>query len=1102
MTDQNPTIQRTIDRFDDIFHRYGDDNDDEDENIRTQFANSISLFDSDDENNHNDYNMFIDTIDDSIAVSEQQEHLSQTLSLLSMFAEDQEDNEKPMEEIELIPKYLTKNYKAFDEMISSLIRKSSTLINIESLRDIAFLIHQIESVKLDRLLWTIYLQSGTGELKLKRTMRTGNSNLKKIFFCPEEVKQKMFTHGHTSATDPNGNLDHDPCIVFVNRILENFQNQLLDYQSKLEQMKQEKFKYILTNEIEQGIEKFIQQYGMSIYKIPIESLISIVEYDYKDRLIEFEFENENPNEFQKEIFNNIFKVKSQKEISKFEAAILKQRLAHNHLPKAFQSLDIPSPLSLKTIQDDNIRQHLQDRAEKVLQRTKCHMILVYLAVAETKMNEYRINYDKLMSELQLNQKSGSIHQKLNEKMFNLMEERFKNINEHLIRLYRLKICFFRQCSNGQELDLVHRWSIITENKSNLTCSPSLIQHTNRYHLTDEQRNFLNRGPTYVPPCQIHILSKSSLTTLAEILTKKMAPLRRDLTALFTKYPVDLSRRINFEKEIQQLFHESFLQPIPRALEERALYEQQLLKSIKYQLEKNHLILRRTANHQNMYYLGQIDEFQQKTMDYMQHSTATYEFIGTIDDFNSEQFYLEKILQSIDSDLKSLLQRKLISKDLQIKFIIKQSTKSQLPNLDFLPDLNQNDSIIVQPRLSSFQWSPIALIANYLEQLVKPYFENCSQSTIFLDENDFIKKLDYYCIQQGLLQRTTYFVTFKILNLSTDLKHSTLLRTLNQFLINRSMTGRYGKLSSETIEELTALILRNLFFIYKNKIYRYIKGYPLNLSYLELLMNIYLYDWQLTLVREFRLRDLFYGRCQQSGFFTWRESLDLLPVLFEKVQKSFDSNIKLITCTGSNVQFLEISIENRQGSLYTRISHDQHSRQQPFLLPYTKDHPRLFHRQWFQWSLIRAGLLCSSFEDFEEERRYIEATFLVNGYSLDFVEYHLREFYAKFYPIQQQQQQKQIILTKLTFPRLRRELFRFIEQGKIQLANKLQLKRTHKLIHLHYLFDWGSRCQFSRKFYELWSSMIEQDPQFKKYAIKIQLQTKHCYSSNTFLAQSI
>ncbi|CAF5027187.1 unnamed protein product, partial [Rotaria socialis] len=104
MTDQNPTIQRTIDRFDDIFYRFGDDNDEDDNNISIHFDNPMSLFDSDDdENKDNDYNMFIDTIDDSIAISEQQEHLSQTLSQLSMFAEDQEDNEKPMEEIELIP---------------------------------------------------------------------------------------------------------------------------------------------------------------------------------------------------------------------------------------------------------------------------------------------------------------------------------------------------------------------------------------------------------------------------------------------------------------------------------------------------------------------------------------------------------------------------------------------------------------------------------------------------------------------------------------------------------------------------------------------------------------------------------------------------------------------------------------------------------------------------------------------------------------------------------------------------------------------------------------------------------------------------------------
>ena len=69
----------------------------------------------------------------------------------------------------------------------------------------------------------------------------------------------------------------------------------------------------------------------------------------------------------------------------------------------------------------------------------------------------------------------------------------------------------------------------------------MIQDSSLVHqLTYQQIKFLNRGPTYVPPCQIHILSKSSLT-LAEIVAKQMAPLPRGLTKLLTKYPVDLSR---------------------------------------------------------------------------------------------------------------------------------------------------------------------------------------------------------------------------------------------------------------------------------------------------------------------------------------------------------------------------------------------------------------------------------------------------------------------------------------------------------------------------------------------------------------------------------
>ena len=58
-------------------------------------------------------------------------------------------------------------------------------------------------------------------------------------------------------------------------------------------------------------------------------------------------------------------------------------------------------------------------------------------------------------------------------------------------------------------------------------------------------------------------------------------LRQQLTKLFTKYKVDLSRRANFEKEIQQQFIRSFSRPIPTELEARSLDEKQLIQSIQY-----------------------------------------------------------------------------------------------------------------------------------------------------------------------------------------------------------------------------------------------------------------------------------------------------------------------------------------------------------------------------------------------------------------------------------------------------------------------------------------------------------------------------------------
>ncbi|CAF3403989.1 unnamed protein product, partial [Rotaria socialis] len=737
--------------------------------------------------------------------------------------EDLDDKEKKALDLK-IPKYLSTAYRAFEETISPVLKKNGNSMNIEDARTMAAIIDNLECVNVDKSLWIIYLQSGTGELQSEQRIITAvNSSVvvSNLQIWPAEVKAKMIKHGHTTTTNPN-DIDHESCVDYVHRVLIKYQNLKTYYETNLQDIKQ-RLSYCLTDEIEQIIIKFVQQHGITLYRVPVEGLIAVVEYDYKDRLIQSEFYLENYSEYQRQVFENLCKSKRERETTKVDVAVLKQRIAHNHLPKSFDSLQIPEPITLSSINDTKTRQRLSDRCEKILQRARSDMILIYIAAAEAKMNEWKEKFDKDLAE---------------------MKEYLKFRRTSYVSL-QIEASFFRHSSDGQELDLVHRWSSFID-KSKIRFSPTLCRDSHQHHLSSKQMELLHRGPSYVLPCQLHILSESSLN-MDHILTKQMASLRRELTRVFTKYPVDLSRRMNFEKEIQNLFHASFNQSIPSTLEERIFYEKQLIKSIRYQLNKDQLILRRTADNYNTYYLGPLNEFQQKSDDFVQHSTS-YEFIG-------------------------------------------------------------------------------------------------------------------------------------------------LLQALYTFLAHPLVSTRHKRLSYDATHELTALVLRNNFFSYDDKIYRFTKGCPLNLPLTDLLGDIYLYDWQFPLVRQSRLNDLFYGRYHNIGLMTWYEPIEQLQTIFDELERLLPSGAQLTSFIATTVHFMDCLIDNQRGNLFTNVYHDSTVR--PFLLLYIPSYARLSHRKWLRYVFIHAFHYCCSFEDFEDERIYIEAIFLANRYALDFVEYHWRQFLKRF-----------------------------------------------------------------------------------------------------------
>ena len=106
----------------------------------------------------------------------------------------------------------------------------------------------------------------------------------------------------------------------------------------------------------------------------------------------------------------------------------------------------------------------------------------------------------------------------------------------------------------------------------------------------------------------------------------------------------------------------------------------------------------------------------------------------------------------------------------------------------------------------------------------------------------------------------------------------------------------------------------------------------------------------------------------------------------------DENIRISRSVGSNIEFLDVNVNNNQGELQTKVFHKPAA--EPYIVPFLSDHPRYVHRNTIKGALFRAARLCSNVEDFDKERLNIELTLLLNGHPSRFVSYYLEQFFEQ------------------------------------------------------------------------------------------------------------
>ena len=111
------------------------------------------------------------------------------------------------------------------------------------------------------------------------------------------------------------------------------------------------------------------------------------------------------------------------------------------------------------------------------------------------------------------------------------------------------------------------------------------------------------------------------------------------------------------------------------------------------------------------------------------------------------------------------------------------------------------------------------------------------------------------------------------------------------------------------------------------------------------------------------------------FFTSNELLEKINQMLDEAN-NLHPNIKLVRQIGTSVSFLDIYIENKNGTLATSIYHKEAA--ESYIVPFKSDHPRHIFKNVIDVALMRAIRYSSTLSAFNEERRSIKLMLLYNG----------------------------------------------------------------------------------------------------------------------------
>ena len=208
------------------------------------------------------------------------------------------------------------------------------------------------------------------------------------------------------------------------------------------------------------------------------------------------------------------------------------------------------------------------------------------------------------------------------------------------------------------------------------------------------------------------------------------------------------------------------------------------------------------------------------------------------------------------------------------------------------------------------------------------------------------------------------------------------------------------------------------------------------------------------------------------FMTTNESVNRITKELERAQNK-DVNIKIDYKIDVSVNYLDVNITNEDGRLRTSIYHK--SAAEPYILPYTSDHPHHIHRNIPYAALLRAARVCSNVEDFDAERVHIDLSLLLNDYSPKFITRRIDRFFTINYAISvfDQTRYQHLHQTLLNQATRREKQLAIMTNNPIESPVVLEERRWDaNQMYPRYLFDRGHSIQLPKQFRQWWNDFYK------------------------------